>query len=212
MRYVPGWLGKRRLARERRLPEPWSGEQDLPPQHVVLCGFGAVGNALGKALEEFGLPYVVIERDPDIIRRLQIRGTPCLYGDASQHELLTQARAADASLIVVALPEIEPATLAVRRIRSLNPHVRILARAHGETEAEKLAAVGATEIIQPEVEASVTLIRHTLDWFAVPKDRIREYAERYRNSVDPKRPSGGSTQPSAEPNDDRKDDVGAVTN
>ncbi|MCK6500512.1 MAG: cation:proton antiporter, partial [Nitrospira sp.] len=43
VRYVPGWLGKRRLARERRLPEPWSGEQDLPPQHVVLCGFGAVG-------------------------------------------------------------------------------------------------------------------------------------------------------------------------
>lgn len=143
VRYVPGWLGKRRLARERRLPEPWSGEQDLPPQHVVLCGFGAVGNALGKALEEFGLPYVVIERDPDIIRRLQIRGTPCLYGDASQHELLTQARAADASLIVVALPEIEPATLAVRRIRSLNPHVRILARAHGETEAEKVGGRGS---------------------------------------------------------------------
>ncbi|WHZ24291.1 MAG: hypothetical protein OJF47_003403 [Nitrospira sp.] len=212
VRYVPDWLGKRRLAWERRLPEPWSGEHDLPPQHVVLCGFGGIGNALGRALEEFGLPYVVIERDPDTIRRLQIRGTPCLYGDASHHELLTQARAADASLIVVALPEIESAALAVRRIRTLNPHVRILARAHGQTEAEKLAAVGATEIIQPEVEASVTLIRHALDWFAVPKDRIREYAERYRNSVDPKRPSGKSAEPSAEPNADRKDDIGTVTN
>lgn len=208
VRYVPDWLGKRRLARESRLPVSLTGEQAIPPQHVVLCGFGRVGHALGKALEEFGLPYVVIERDPDIIRRLQIRGTPCLYGDASHYELLTQARAADASLIIVALPEIEPAALAVRRIRTLNPHVHILARAHGQMEAEKLAAVGASEILQPEVEASVTLIRHALDWFAVPKDRIREYAERYRNSVDPKRPSGEAAEPSA----NRKDDIGAVTN
>lgn len=200
MRHVPVWLGKRRLARDPSPPISWGGEQVMPSQHVVLCGFGEVGNALGKALEEFGLPYVVIERDSDIIRRLHIRGTPCLYGDASHHELLTQARAEDASLIIVALPEIEPAVLAVRRIRTLNSNVRILARAHGQAEAEKLAAVGANEIIQPEVEASVTLIRHTLDWFAVPKDRIREYAERYRNSVDPKRPSSEGAKPSAEPN------------
>ncbi|HAP41504.1 MAG TPA: portal protein [Nitrospira sp.] len=212
VRYVPEWLGKRRLARDPRLAVSWAGEQEIPPQHVVLCGFGGVGHALGKALEEFGVPYIVIERDPDIVRRLQIRGTPCLYGDASHHELLTQARAADASLIVVALPEIETAALTIRRIRSLNPLVRILARAHGQAEAEKLAAVGATELIQPEVEASVTLIRHTLDWFAVPKDRIREYAERYRASVDPTGPSDGSAQPSAEPTGDRKDDIGAVKN
>ncbi|MDR4471308.1 MAG: cation:proton antiporter [Nitrospira sp.] len=212
VRYVPEWLGKRRLARDPRLAVSWAGEQEIPPQHVVLCGFGGVGNALGKALEEFGVPYIVIERDPDIVRRLQIRGTPCLYGDASHHELLTQARAADASLIVVALPEIETAALTIRRIRSLNPLVRILARAHGQAEAEKLAAVGATELIQPEVEASVTLIRHTLDWFAVPEDRIRDYAERYRTSMDPRGPSEGSVQSSAEPTGNRKDDIGAVKN
>lgn len=212
VRYVPEWLGKRRLARDPRLSVSWAAEQEIPPQHVVLCGFGGVGHALGKALEEFGVPYIVIERDPDIVRRLQIRGTPCLYGDASHHELLTQARAADASLIVVALPEIETAALTIRRIRSLNPLVRILARAHGQAEAEKLAAVGATELIQPEVEASVTLIRHTLDWFAVPEDRIRDYAERYRTSMDPRGPSEGSVQSSAEPTGNRKDDIGAVKN
>ena len=212
VRYVPEWLGKRRLARDPRLSVSWAAEQESPSQHVVLCGFGEVGHALGKALEEFGVPYLVIERDPDIVRRLQIRGTPCLYGDASHHELLTQARAADASLIVVALPEIETAALTIRRIRSLNPLVRILARAHGQAEADKLAAVGATELIQPEVEASVTLIRHSLEWFAVPKDRIREYAERYRTSMDPTRPSDGSAQPSAEATGDRKDDIGAAAN
>jgi CPA2 family monovalent cation:H+ antiporter-2 len=73
--------------------------------------------------------------------------------------------------------------LAVRRVRTLNPKVAILARAHGRAEADKLATVGSTEVIQPEVEASATLIRHALSQLAVPKDHILDYVERYREGV-----------------------------
>jgi CPA2 family monovalent cation:H+ antiporter-2 len=135
-------------------------------------------------LEIFNLPYVVIDRDPDIIRRLQSRGTACLYGNTSHRELLVKAGAADASLIIVALPEIEPAVLTVRRLQDLNPKIPILARAHGLAEAERLGAVGATEVIQPEVEASATLIQRALTWFGVPKDRILDYVEHYRHSME----------------------------
>jgi CPA2 family monovalent cation:H+ antiporter-2 len=183
VRYVPGWLVPRRLAHDQHDMAPWTPEGEPLRQHVVLCGFGRVGSSLGKALEAFSLPYVVIDRDPDIIRRLQSRGTACLYGDASHRELLMKAGAADASLIIVALPEIEPAALTVRRIRDFNPKIPVLARAHGPTEAERLVSVGATEVIQPEVEASATLIRHALTWFGVPKDRILDYVEQYRQSM-----------------------------
>ena len=187
VRYVPGWLVPRRLAHEKHDMAPGLPEGEPLRQHVVLCGFGRVGSSLGKALEAFSLPYVVIDRDPDIIRRLQSRGIVCLYGDASHRELLMKAGAADASLIIVALPEIEPAALTVRRIRDLNPKVAILARAHGLAEAERLGVVGATEVIQPEVEASATLIRHALAWFGVPKDRILDHVEQYRLSMERKR-------------------------
>ena len=89
--------------------------------------------------------------------------------------------------IIVALPEIEPAALTVRRIRDLNPKVAILARAHGLAEAERLGVVGASEVIQPEVEASATLIRHALAWFGVPKERILDHVEQYRLSMERKR-------------------------
>lgn len=187
VRYVPGWLGRRSLVLDQHEMAPWPPEGESLQQHVVLCGFGRVGSALGRALEAFGLPYVVIDRDPDIIRRAQSRGTACLYGDASHHELLVKAGAADASLIIVALPEIEPAALTVGRIRNLNPKIPILARAHGVAEAERLGAVGASEVIQPEVEASATLIRHSLTWFGVPKDRILDYVEQYRQTMETKR-------------------------
>lgn len=141
----------------------------------MLCGFGRVGSSLGNALDAFGLSYVVIDRNPDI------------NGDASHRELLANAGAADASLVIVALPEIEPAALTLGRIRDLNLKVSILARAHGVAEAERLGALGATEVIQLEVEASATLIRHALNWFGVPKDRILDNVEQYRQSMERKR-------------------------
>lgn len=187
VRYVPAWLVRRRLTHDQHDAATWHQESEPLQQHVVVCGFGRVGSALGKALDAFSLPYVVIDRNPDIIRRLQGRHIACMYGDASHRELLKNAGAADASLIIVALPEIEPAALAVSRTRSLNPNVPILARAHGPAEAERLGAVGATEVIQPEVEASATLIRHALGWFGVPKERVLDYVEHYRQSMETKR-------------------------
>ncbi len=189
VRYVPGWIGRRRLAHDQHDMAPWPPEGDPLRQHVVLCGFGRVGSSLGRALETFSLPYVVIDRNPDTIRQLQARHIACLYGDASHRELLMKAGAEDASLIIVALPEIESAALTVRRIRALNPKVPILARAHGSAEAERLGTVGAAEVIQPEVEASATLIRHALAWFGVPKDRILDYVEQYRQPMETKRQS-----------------------
>jgi CPA2 family monovalent cation:H+ antiporter-2 len=187
VRYVPDWLVQRRLAHDQHDMTPSPQESEPLQQHVVLCGFGRVGSSLGKALEAFSLPYVVIDRDPDIIRRLQVRHIACLYGDASHRELLKKAGAAEASLIIVALPEIEPAALTVSRARGFNPKVPILARAHGPAEAERLGSVGATEVIQPEVEASATLIRHALTWFGVPKDRMLNYVEQYRQTMETKR-------------------------
>ncbi|WP_175304356.1 cation:proton antiporter [Candidatus Nitrospira nitrificans] len=187
VRYVPDWLARRRLAHDQHDMTPWHPESEPLQQHVVLCGFGRVGSSLGRALDAFSLPYVVIDRNPDIIRRLQGRHIACIFGDASHRELLMKAGAADASLMIVALPEIEPAALTVSRIRAINPKVPILARAHGPAEAERLSAGGAAEVIQPEVETAATLIRHVLAWFGVPKDRILNYVEHYRQVMETKR-------------------------
>lgn len=187
VRYVPDWIGRRRLARGSPETMCLPVESELVEKHVVLCGFGRVGSSLGKAFEAFNLPYVAIDRDPDVVRQLQVRGASGFYGDASHRELLVKARVPEASLVIVALPGIEPAALAVSRIRDVNPNVPILARAHGDAEAERLAAVGATEVIQTEVEASATLIRHALNCLSVPKKRILNYVEQYRHSKETKR-------------------------
>src|SRR5207244_6740815 len=137
-----------------------------------------------EALETFEIPYAVIERDPDICAQLRARGVPCVFGDAAHRELLARAGVARAPLVIVALPEIERARLAVAAVRALRADVPLLARAHGRAEAEALRAKGATEIIQPELEASATLIRHALAALGLPKDRTIAYLERYRSAME----------------------------
>src|SRR6266850_122562 len=80
VRVVPGWIGPGRLDRPGTLGLP-SGELE---GHVVVCGFGRVGSAIGEALETFSIPYVAIETDPDIVRSLRARNVPAVFGDSAQ--------------------------------------------------------------------------------------------------------------------------------
>jgi K+:H+ antiporter len=178
-RNAPDWIGSLRL---RRAPGP-EPAGPLPAGHVLLCGFGRVGSAIGEALETFHIAFAVVERDPDIIRELRKRKVPCLFGDAGDRRLLHHAGAASATLAIVALPEIGPAERAVRAIRDLNAEVPLLARAHGRGEAEKLQRLGATEVIQPEVEASATLIRHALATLGLPKQLALDYLDRFHRAM-----------------------------
>ncbi|HKN85819.1 MAG TPA: cation:proton antiporter [Nitrospiraceae bacterium] len=182
VRYVPSWINKVPLLHGVHPTGAASSESQMSDARVVICGFGRVGSAVGAALESFGLSYTVIERDPDIVTKLRRRHISALYGDASHMHLLMQAGADRAALVIVALPEIEPANLAVQRLRAMNATVPILARAHGRTEAEQLMAVGASEVIQPEIEAAGTVIRHALERLGLSKDRILDYLERFRET------------------------------
>ncbi len=182
VRAVPGWIARARGVEPRRAP---SGAERAPAEHVVLCGFGRVGSAVGEALETFGIRFVVIERDPDVVRGLRSRDVPCLFGDAAQPRLLAEAGAGRASLVVVALPETDRAHQVVRGVRAASPQVPILARAHGAAARDVLTRAGATEVIEPELEAAATLIRHALRQLSLPQERVLDYLTRFRRAMSP---------------------------
>jgi CPA2 family monovalent cation:H+ antiporter-2 len=146
----------------------------------MICGFGRVGSAVGEAFDTFDVPYTVIERDPDVVKALRQRGVTAIFGDAAHREILVEAGLQHATLVVLTVPEIASARLGVRAVRALRPDTPILARAHHAREADHLRELGATEVIQPEVEAGATLIRHALARLALPKERTLDYLSRFR--------------------------------
>ena len=186
MRVGPGWIGRLRLGRgafRRRRAATRAAEGGPPSAHVVLCGFGRVGSAIGEAFDSFEQPYVVIEADAGIIRGLRERGVPCVFGDATRRRILERAGAAGATLVVVALPEIDRANLVVRNVRTLNQDAPVLVRSHDPSALDALLRAGATEIIQPEVEAAATLIRHALRRLSLPQDRVLAYLDRFHRAM-----------------------------
>jgi CPA2 family monovalent cation:H+ antiporter-2 len=183
VRLVPRWIGPARLAKGSAPVLGLRSARALEG-HVVLCGFGRVGSAIGEALETFGVPYVAIETDPDIVKSLRARSVPAVFGDAAQRVILAAAQTDQAALVILAIPENDRARQAVRRIRAFNPTVQILARVHDLAWRARLMEAGAAEVIQPEEEAASTLIRHALERLSLPRERVLAYLNRYRGAVE----------------------------
>jgi CPA2 family monovalent cation:H+ antiporter-2 len=183
VRIGPGWLGRARLWWRSQPTAARPAAEEPPSGHVVLCGFGRVGSAIGEALDSFELPYVVLETDADIIRGLRERGVPCVFGDATRRRVLERAAAAHAALVVVALPEIDRTNLVVKNVRTLTREAPVLVRAHVPEALDALTRAGATEVIQPEVEAAATLIRHALRRLKLPQERVLAYLDRFHRAM-----------------------------
>jgi monovalent cation:H+ antiporter-2, CPA2 family len=177
VRLAPRWVAPREAPAATGAPTPHVG-------HVVLCGFGRVGSAVGEAFDTFGLPYTVIERDPDVIRALRARGVSCIFGDAGQPAVMQAAGVELAALVVVGLPDADAAGAATRTARSLNPVAPLIARAHRSHEAEKLKHRGATAVVQPEMEAAATVIRQSLSAMKLPSAAALAYLKRLRLAMD----------------------------
>ncbi|PYO06505.1 MAG: hypothetical protein DMD75_24085 [Candidatus Rokuibacteriota bacterium] len=183
VRLVPRWIGPARLTKGS-MPALGLPSGPALEGHVVVCGFGRVGSAIGEALETFNIPYMVIETDPDIVKSLRARNVPAVFGDAAQRVILAAAQADQAALVILAIPENDRARQAVRRIRSFNPTVQILARVHDLAWRARLMEAGAAEVIQPEEEAASTLIRHALERLSLPRERVLAYLNRFRGAME----------------------------
>jgi CPA2 family monovalent cation:H+ antiporter-2 len=130
--------------------------------HTVICGFGRVGRELARALEARGLRYAVVEYNPLVVRQLRGQGVPVVYGDAASPAVLEHAHLDTARLLAVLMPDAPATEAATRQARRLNPRLDIVARARDVEDVERLRRAGATAVVQPEFEAGVEVIRHTL--------------------------------------------------
>lgn len=135
--------------------------------HVIICGYGRVGKELGDELDLRGEPYVVIEYNPPIVQDLRRQGKTVVYGDAGNPVVLDHANVAGARLLAVLVPDILTAELATRNARRMNPELDIIARATRADDVRALWRAGASEVVQPEFEAGVEVIRHTLFRYGV---------------------------------------------
>jgi CPA2 family monovalent cation:H+ antiporter-2 len=150
-------------------------------QHVVIVGYGRVGRHISNLLEKMPIPHLVIDSNAEHIEELNRRGIPSLYGDASNSEVLTHAGLEHARALVVAGPDEAASELVVASARDIAPRLPIIARATTEEGIRHLADLGAQNVIHPELEGGLEIVRHTLLQLNFPVQEIMRYMDAVRS-------------------------------
>jgi CPA2 family monovalent cation:H+ antiporter-2 len=140
--------------------------------HVIICGFGRVGQNIARVLEQTGFEYIALDLDPYRIRLGRQAGDPVIYGDAGQVKVLENVGVAHASVIVITFANPEVALRILRSVRELRGDVPILVRTQDDSRLEELQAAGATEVVPETFEASLMLLSHLLLLMKLPVGRV----------------------------------------
>jgi monovalent cation:H+ antiporter-2, CPA2 family len=141
-------------------------------EHVVICGFGRVGQNIARVLEQTGFEYIALDVDPYRIRTGRQVGDPVVYGDAGQGKVLENVGVAHASVVVITFANPDVALRILRSVRELRSDVPILVRTQDDTKLVELQAAGATEVVPETFEASLMLLSHLLLLVKLPVGQV----------------------------------------
>jgi CPA2 family monovalent cation:H+ antiporter-2 len=165
----------RRLDRHAAPPPPV-----LQPGHVVVVGYGRVGTYTVNVLEHLEVPILVVEQDMQQAVAFHARGVPTLAGDAANSEILTHAGLERARALVVTISDETAAELIVAAAHEIAPDLRIIARAATVEGVHRLARLGAKDVIHPELEGGLEIVRHTLLALSFPMGQVQQYIDTVR--------------------------------
>jgi CPA2 family monovalent cation:H+ antiporter-2 len=129
---------------------------------IIVAGYGRVGKSIAAGLKDAGLPYTVIDIDPELVNDLKKCGCDCVYGDASNPHILDIANLCSARTLVVTYPDPLAVVTTIKNARRLSPELRIFARVQRPAEAEALRNLDVNELISPEYEAGMALLSRVL--------------------------------------------------
>jgi CPA2 family monovalent cation:H+ antiporter-2 len=142
--------------------------------HTIVVGYGVAGRNLVNALTSRGIPYMIVEYDPALVRSQMRAGANIIYGDASRPEVLNHAGLMRARNIVFTLSDPDLLLAAVALAHRLNPRINIIARARRVSQIAALQEKGAQSIVTEELSGSMAISAQILALHTVPENEIEE--------------------------------------
>jgi len=148
--------------------------------HIIIAGYGRIGRYTANVLSRLSLPCVVIELNQYAVERARAAHLPVIYGDADSEVVLEAAGIHAARLLLVTVPAAIDVELIVQRVRRLNPELHVVARAAGLAQLDVLRSYGVHELVQPEFEAGLEMVRQALIHFDMPATEIYQLTDTVR--------------------------------
>ena len=149
-----------------------AASENVAQGHVVVVGYGLNGQNLARVLKEVGIPYRVLEMDPDLVRCAKAAGKPIFFGDGTRPEILQQAGIRQARVVVIAISDPAATARVVSQARRSRPDLYIIVRTRYVAEIDHLYRLGANQVIPEEFETSVEIFARVLEEYHVPRNVI----------------------------------------
>ncbi|MFQ5754060.1 MAG: NAD-binding protein, partial [bacterium] len=149
--------------------------------HLIIIGFGVNGRNLARAARAGGIPYVILEMNPEVVRDEKEKGESIYYGDATHEAVLKHADIKDARIVVVAINDPAATRRITEIVRKLNANVHLIVRTRYLQEMKPLYDLGADEVIPEEFETSVEIFTRVLVKYLIPIDEIERFITEVRS-------------------------------
>ena len=187
---VDRWVGERPrlwalLNRPAAMPadmaSPGTARISEPAHRAVVIGFGPTGRTVVRLLRDNGIVPTVVELNMDAVRELRQDGIEAIYGDATRPETLEAAGIGRAGSLILGSAGMASSADVIRTARTINPHVKVLARAAYLRDVASLKQAGANSVYSGEGEVALAFIEDILDSLGATAEQIdRERARAHK--------------------------------
>lgn len=179
------WIGNilsktplRHLSQDSKTSETKEGSR--LEDHVIIIGYGPAGRHLEQVLHDTGIPYVIIEMNPESVKEMQNKNIPVIYGDATRQHILKLARVKRAKLCVIATNDPFSSPKIIQQAHLMNPTLQIIVRTRYLDEVDYLEQCGADIVVPEEMETTVRLFSHVLGAYMIPQGEIEDHIQTLR--------------------------------
>lgn len=157
--------------------KPIKEEERAEPEmkdHLIIVGFGFSGRTVSKAAKAAGIPYIIVEANPETVVQEKQNGENIHYGDATFEVVLEHAGVKNARVLIIGISDSNATGKIVEIAKKLNPNICIIAKVRDLQEMKRLNSLGADEIIPEEYETSVEIFVRVLEKYLVPREDIEK--------------------------------------
>ncbi|MBF6058461.1 cation:proton antiporter [Thiomicrorhabdus heinhorstiae] len=130
--------------------------------HVILCGFGRVGQTVGRFLHNANENFIALDMDILRVNEARAAGENVFYGDSSKQTILQSSAIDKAKIVMITFSDYHGALKVLKTIRHLNSEIPVLVRSLDDKHVNELIAAGANEVIPDTFESSIMLSSHLL--------------------------------------------------
>ena len=165
--------------KEASSPEAEQQKATTLKDHLIIVGFGISGKHLAQVAKESGIPYTILEMNPETVSRYKNK-EPISHGDASQPVILEHLGVYTARVLAIIISDPAAVRAITLEARRMNPDLYIVARTRFITEVAPLRRLGANVVIAEEFETSIEVFNQVLTQYLVPRQDVDAFSARLR--------------------------------